>query len=127
MPSWINAPPGGAPGSRFSQPLTIEINTFDQYDGHPTPMGQYHYHAEPLHLTAQHGRNALLGFLLDGFPVYGPDENGHTLTSADLDQFHGHTGPTPEFPGGIYHYHVTADDPYINGSGFYGTPGTVSQ
>jgi hypothetical protein len=34
---------------------------------------------------------------------------------------------TPEYPNGIYHYHITAADPYINGSGYYGTPGTVSQ
>ena len=34
---------------------------------------------------------------------------------------------TSEFPEGIYHYHVTPDDPYINGSGFYGVPGTVNE
>jgi hypothetical protein len=43
-----------------------------------------------------------------------------------LDDLHGHYGVTGDFPGGIYHYHITADDPYINGSGFYGTAGTVT-
>ena len=109
------------------QPLTGEINSFDQYDGHPTPMNQYHYHVEPLSLTAREGRSALLGFLLDGFPVYGPEEGGRAVTNADLDAFHGHIGATAEYPNGIYHYHVTAEAPYINGAGFYGTPGTVSQ
>ena len=110
-----------------SQPLTNEINSFDQYNGHPQQQGGYHYHVEPLFLTAAKGKNALLGFLLDGFPVYGPMENGSTITNADLDAYHGHTGVTADYPNGIYHYHITAADPYINGSGFYGTPGTVTQ
>lgn len=110
-----------------NQPLTNEVNSFDQYGGHPQQTGQYHYHVEPLWITAHVGKSALIGVLLDGFPVYGPVENGKTLVTADLDALHGHTGATPEFPNGIYHYHVTADAPYINGSGFRGTPGTVSQ
>jgi hypothetical protein len=108
-------------------PLTNEINSFDQYNGHPQQTGQYHYHVEPKYITAQKGKNALLGVLLDGFPVYGPLENGVTLTSANLDAYHGHMGVTAEFPGGIYHYHITADAPYINGNGFWGTAGTVTQ
>jgi hypothetical protein len=108
-----------------SQPLSGEINSFDQYNGHPQQTGVYHYHVEPLWLTRT-AKDALIGVLLDGYPVYGPLENGKTLTSADLDAAHGHFGATKEFPNGIYHYHTTADAPYINGSGFYGAPGTVS-
>ena len=108
-------------------PLTNEINSFDQYNGHPQQSGQYHYHVEPRYLTTQKGKSALLGVLLDGFPVYGPLENGVTLTSSALDIYHGHFGVTADFPAGIYHYHVTADAPYINGSGFFGVPGTVTQ
>ncbi|MGB8191880.1 MAG: YHYH protein [Chitinophagaceae bacterium] len=110
-----------------NQPLTGEINSFDQYNGHPQQMGGYHYHVEPTYITAQKGKSVLLGFLLDGFPVYGPIENGTTITNASLDAYHGHTHATADFPNGIYHYHVTSNDPYINGSGYYGTPGTVSQ
>lgn len=110
-----------------NQPLTNEINSFDQYNGHPQQTGQYHYHVEPLYITAQKGKSALIGFLLDGFPVYGPLENGTTLTSTNLDVYHGHTGVTADYPNGIYHYHITADAPYINGSGFWGTAGTVTQ
>jgi len=106
--------------------LTDEVNSFDQYNGHPQQNGQYHYHVEPLYITANKGRDALLGFLLDGFPVYGPLENGKTLTSADLDSYHGHTSATADYPNGIYHYHITSDVPYINGVGFYGTAGTVT-
>lgn len=108
-------------------PLTNEINSFDQYFGHPQQQGQYHYHAEPYYLTATKGKSSLLGFLLDGFPVYGPEENGSLVTNSQLDACHGHSHATAEFPSGIYHYHITANDPYLNGNGFYGTPGTVSR
>lgn len=109
-----------------NQPLTNEIDSFDQYAGHPQQSGQYHYHVEPPWLTRT-DRAALVGVLLDGYPVYGPMENGRILSSSDLDAAHGHTGPTKEFPNGIYHYHTTADAPYINGGGFAGAPGTVGQ
>lgn len=108
------------------QPLTNEINSFDQCSGHPEEMrGLYHYHAVPDCLIEQVGADGLVGFLLDGFPVYGPEEKGAAITNADLDAYHGHSHATPEYPDGIYHYHVTDEAPYINGDGFYGTPGTV--
>ncbi len=110
-----------------NQPLTNEADSFDQFLGHPQNTGQYHYHVEPTSLTKNKGNDAFLGLLLDGFPVYGPVENGKTITNADLDAYHGHTSKTAEFPNGIYHYHITSTDPYINGSGFYGTSGTVSR
>lgn len=110
-----------------NQPLTGEINSFDQYNGHPDPTATYHYHVEPLYITLNLTKSALIGFLLDGFPVYGPLENGKTLISSDLDVYHGHTGATADYPNGIYHYHITADAPYINGAGFYGTKGSVTQ
>jgi hypothetical protein len=110
-----------------NRPLTVEINTFDQFNGHPTPNGDYHYHAEPYSITKASGSSALVGFLLDGFPVYGPVENGRRVTNAELDAYHGHTAATADYPTGIYHYHVTDADPYINGAGFYGTPGTVGR
>ena len=111
-----------------SQPLTNEVVSFDKYWGHPQQTGQYHYHVEPLYLTTVKAtKSSLLGFLLDGFPVYGPEENGSAVTNAMLDAYHGHAHVTTEFPNGIYHYHITNTDPYINGSGFYGTPGTVTQ
>ncbi len=110
-----------------NRPLTVEIDSFDQYNGHPTPTNAYHYHAEPTWLTNSIGSDKLLGFLLDGFPVYGPVANGVRVTNAALDQLHGHVGKTAEYPDGIYHYHITDADPYINGAGFYGTAGTVGR
>ena len=109
-----------------NQPLTNEINSFDQYGGHPTGTKVYHYHLEPYYLTTSKGSDALLGFLLDGFPVYGPEESGKRVTNDNLDEYHGHSHETTDYPNGIYHYHITDTDPYINGSGFFGTPGTVT-
>ena len=37
------------------------------------------------------------------------------------------TGVTAHFPEGIYHYHITADLPWINGGEFYGVAGKVTQ
>lgn len=107
-------------------PLTGEINSFDQYLGHPTGRDQYHYHIEPTYLTDQFGEDAFLGLLADGFPVYGSMENGNLITNDDLDDYHGHTSATADFPNGIYHYHITSNDPYINGNGFYGTAGNIT-
>ncbi|MGB1103362.1 MAG: YHYH protein [Crocinitomicaceae bacterium] len=112
-----------APGDDLSE----EINTFDHYNGHPTGTSTYHYHIEPTYLTNTLGQDALIGFLLDGFPVYGPMEDGTLITNEELDEYHGHSHATVDFPEGIYHYHITSEDPYINGDGFYGAPGTVTQ
>ncbi|WP_303316034.1 YHYH protein [Flavivirga abyssicola] len=108
------------------QPLTNEIDSFDQWLGHPQRTGQYHYHIEPTYLTQQFGEDAFLGLLADGFPVYGPLENGAVITNNDLDVYHGHTSATADFPDGIYHYHITSQDPYLNGNGYFGTPGNIS-
>jgi len=78
-------------------------------------------------LTQNQGNNVLLGFLLDGFPVYGPFENGARVVNSLLDEYHGHEHVTADYPEGIYHYHITDADPYINGSGYYGTAGTVTR
>ena len=109
-----------------NRPLTNEINSFDQWLGHPAGT-QYHYHIEPSYLTTTFGKDVFLGLLSDGFPVYGPEENGTTVTNEDLDEFHGHTSVTLDFPDGIYHYHITNEDPYLNGSGFFGSAGTITR
>jgi hypothetical protein len=102
-------------------PLTNEIFSFDRYNGHPSPSNQYHYHVEPLWLTAQ-GKAVFVGVLLDGFPVYGPVDSGGA--TPNLDTCNGHVGVTPDYPAGIYHYHITSAPPYISGC-FYGAAGTV--
>ena len=104
------------------QPLTFEIESFDRFNGHPAPRGEYHYHLEPLWLT-QASRASLIGVLLDGFPVYGPDDASGQIP-ANLDVCHGHVAVTTDFPSGIYHYHAADDPPYIAGC-FRGVPGTI--
>ena len=110
-----------------NSPLTNEIASFDKYWGHPQMQGMYHYHVEPLYLTTVIAtKSSLMGFLLDGFPVYGPQEAGGSAPST-LDDYHGHTHATAEYPAGIYHYHFSTAAPYLNGNGFWGTAGTVTQ
>ena len=97
----------------------------DSCNAHPlalladgTGNGNYHYHGVPYCITdavdVDGEHSTIIGFVLDGFPFYGnKDEGGVTITSADLDACSGHFGPTPEFPEGIYHYHLTDDEaPY---------------
>jgi hypothetical protein len=72
----------------------------------------YHYNASPPCLSETvdgEGSHAIMmGVLLDGFPIFGPQGDGGTIiTNADLDECSGHVGVTPEFPEGIYHYHLT--------------------
>lgn len=104
------------------QPLTQELLSFDRYNGHPSPTNQYHYHIEPLWLTSGNA-GRFIGVLLDGFPVYGPREAGGGRP-AELDSCNGHVHATPDFPTGLYHYHVVPDPPYISGC-FRGARGTV--
>ena len=119
----------------------LEINNADQYLGHPTPTmagAQYHYHYEPKFLTTTFGNSSFMGFLLDGFPVYGPYENGVKITTSMLDVFNGHVSATEDYPNDkIYHYHVISASssvsaslklaaPWINGGKYYGTKGTVN-
>ncbi len=107
--------------------LSGEIVSFDQWWAHPQMTGMYHYHVEPLYLTTVKAtKSSLMGFLLDGFPVYGPKETDNS-DPAGLDAYHGHTHATVEYPSGIYHYHFSTAAPYLNGNGFYGTAGTVTQ
>lgn len=104
-------------------PLGAEILSFDRFNGHPAPGGQYHYHMEPLWLTAANGASGLIGVLLDGFPVYGPRELDGSLPSG-LDNCNGHVHATAEITSGIYHYHVSPASPYISGC-YRGIPGTL--
>lgn len=86
-----------------------DIAFLDSCNGHPTPMGSYHYHALPPCVTATvdvaGGASHIIGVAFDGYPIYGDrDVTGKQLTAADLDQCSGITSATPEFPNGTYHY-----------------------
>lgn len=86
-----------------------EVAFLDTCNGHPTPMGSYHYHALPTCITAvvdeEGGPSHILGVAFDGFPIYGDRAlDGTQLTADDLDECSGIFSATPEFPDGIYHY-----------------------
>lgn len=89
----------------------------DACGGHPLPNSiSYHYHGIPYCITdaidtpGEH--SAVIGYLFDGYGIYGPqDVDGEEPT--DLDECMGHTGPTPDSPEGVYHYHVSSQANYI--------------
>jgi len=88
----------------------------DACNAHPLPTGgDYHYHGVPYCITDEvdvdGSHSTLIGALLDGFPVYGPSGEGGAAPG-DLDACSGHSGATPEFPDGVYHYHLTETAPY---------------
>lgn len=92
----------------------------DQCNGHTLADGtSYHYHGVPVCITdgldSEDAHSVMLGVLEDGFPVYGNHgQAGEIVVNADLDECSGHLDATPEFPDGIYHYHLTADEaPYM--------------
>ena len=101
----------------------------DRFGGHTDGTSRYHYHfpsedlQNHIHKHAS-GHSALMGYMLDGFGIYGPyGEKGELLSSKDLDECHGHKhlvmwdGKMVD----IYHYHWTYDFPYNIGC-YKGTP-----
>lgn len=100
-----------ATGSNFTVKASDGTSAafLDSCNGHPTPMGQYHYHALPKCITKRidrkSGASHILGVAFDGYPIYGDrDIGGRKVSAAKLDKCNGVTGATPEFPNGIYHY-----------------------
>lgn len=90
------------------------ITSFDKAGAHPAQAQNYHYHVTGDYTTLDDAK--LVGFLRDGFPVYGRRDMDNTYPS-NLDIYNGHTAPTTEFPAGIYHYH-TRNENYLN-TGYY--------
>jgi hypothetical protein len=109
-------------GGPNNQPLDNEIASFDSYYGHPQQSGEYHYHWEPTYLTSA-DNSILVGYSLDGFPIYGPTNQSDGQYPTDLDEINGHTHVTEEYPDGTYHYHATSTVPYLIG-GFRGQVGS---
>lgn len=89
------------------------ILTFDYSGAHPAPGKDYHYHTTGRYTSQDDAK--LIGFLRDGFPIYGRKDT--TGVYPTLDIYGGHTGPTQDFPNGIYHYHASNVN-YLN-TGYY--------
>jgi YHYH protein len=86
----------------------------DGCDGHPEVTGEYHYHTLSTCIDDV-GATTLIGWALDGFPITGPRVgDGNILTTSDLDECHGITGPVVIDGETVttYHYVMTQDFPY---------------
>ncbi len=107
----------------------------DSCDGHPEMTGVYHYHGLSSCIdTGPAGKQSkLIGWALDGFPIYGPrGKGGRYLSNADLDECHGTTSKV-NYLGKkrkLYHYVANYEFPYTVGcyrgtpsSSAYGPPG----
>jgi len=115
-------PLGPEPPAAVNQGATgAAIPALGPCGGHPQPAGPFHYHLVPQevnNLLDEHGitnvscdfitqsSTTILGFAIDGFPIYGSLEPDGSEPQ-DLDQCRGHFGVTPDYPDGIYHYHIS--------------------
>ena len=95
----------------------------DEFGGHPA-MSDYHYHFIPERLDNEFlddGHSGLVGYINDGFPIYGyRGQGGVEMSNDDLDLCHGHKHGTLG-----YHYHATLEYPYTVGC-YVGNP-TLSE
>jgi hypothetical protein len=104
----------------------MTLTTFDYSGAHPSPGKDYHYHTTGRYTSVDDAR--LIGFLRDGFPIYGRKDTTGVYPTLDING--GHYGPTQDFPDSIYHYHASNvnylnSGYYILKSGkYYGTKGT---
>ena len=106
----------------------MTITTFDYSGAHPAPSKNYHYHTTGRYTSMDDAK--LIGFLRDGFPIYGRKDT--TGIYPTLDSYGGHFGPTQDFTSGIYHYHASNVN-YLNtgyyilkAGSYYGTKGTFT-
>jgi hypothetical protein len=106
-----------------SSTLGTDAAAFEILDGcggHADGTSTYHYHYLSQCVLDEldpdnGGHSQLMGYIMDGFGIYGPrGEDGNILSSAELDQCHGHSHDI-EWDGemtDMYHYHWTYDFPY---------------
>ncbi len=106
------------------------ILTFDRGGAHVGPGNAYHYHTNGDFTSKDDAR--LIGFLRDGFPIYGRKDTSGAYPN-DLDAYGGHFGVTQDYPGGFYHYHCSNVNYQNTGvyilkiGSYYGTKGTFTQ
>merc|ERR1711963_1238570 len=145
---WVES--GGVIYNHLSSPTGslaayYEIDTLDVCGGHSDQDSQYHYHLIPYCWNDSDDASAcqFLGYMLDGFPVYGRcnhegeelvscwnqisgtegsdeshfefDSDGYSAGTCHLDETNGYT-----FSDGSYGY-VLTDNIYQTPMGYYGT------
>jgi len=104
-----------------SDAVVSEADTFDYCGGHADGQGAYHYHIPPtcllkqLNIAQEQSHGDILGWALDGFPIYGPygqtknlmyqcTDTGFANQSDCVDECGGHLQHTVD--GYLYHYHI---------------------
>jgi hypothetical protein len=108
----------------FDADMTDATDVMDRCCGHPAPGNQYHYHKYPVCVKSPfvddgEEHSPLIGWALDGFPIYGPYESKVVMAKdgkdRPLNDFNVHFD---EARG--WHYHATPGKfPYVIG-GYYG-------
>lgn len=116
----FKGPPPGVIGGPMGQGTDVLMPALDACGGHHDPGGYYHWHLianstnellNDLDITAvscagyAQNPSSMMGYAMDGYPIYGQFESGTTLPSG-LDQCNGHFSSTTEYPQGVYHYHA---------------------
>lgn len=91
------------------------LKSFDRAGAHSGPGGLYHYHFNGDFTSKDDAK--LIGWLRDGFPIYGRKCSSTGTYATGLDSNGGHTSATTEYASGIYHYHCSNVN-YMT-SGFY--------
>ncbi len=106
------------------------LTSFDRAGAHSGPGGLYHYHFNGDFTSDDDAK--LIGWLRDGFPIYGRKCNSTGTYATGLDANGGHTTNTTEYSAGIYHYHC-ANVAYMNSifyvlkaGSYHGTKGTFT-
>lgn len=91
---------------------TVQTQQLDACGGHAGRGDDYHYHAKPTCMIAEMtnpGPGAIIGWALDGFPIYGDtNPDGTVIAAGGLDVCNGQ--PDDTF---IYRYHTSIASPYI--------------
>ena len=114
----VNGVPFYGPMDDFSssRKWSEQQSLYDGCNGHVDTLGIYHYHGNPMCLYGSDlGRHSLLvGFMLDGIPIYGPLDvggvkAGELIGVARLDECGGHTDEEHVF----YHYHVGSEKSHV--------------
>lgn len=96
----------------------VEDTFFVPCAGHGSPTGQWHYHHPDIACMGTTDNPSLLvGYALDGFPIYGALSGSKAQADALLDECNG------RYVNGQYQYHVRSVDqvdesaPYANADG----------
>ena len=105
----INGVPIFNPIKQDGRTDTKLAGELDEFGGHAGRADDYHYHLPPTFLNKLVGDAQPIGFAMDGYPLYGFHEADGTPAKS-LDEFNGH-----EHGSLGYHYHSTANYPYLNG------------